>query len=74
MPFGDITLLMHVDLGQEYIVGSKWILNKLHRLGYTESYSETKYCLINGRSRDDTPDTYDTLDTNVEEMHDQIND
>ena len=29
--------------------GSKWMLNKFHRLGYTESYKETqnyKYCFL----------------------------
>ena len=53
------------------------MLNKLHRLGYTESHSETqnyKYCFLNGRSGDGAPDTSDTLDTIVEESGDQIND
>ena len=34
--------------------GSKWLLNKLHRLGYTESYTEThnyKYCLLNDSNK-----------------------
>ena len=53
------------------------MLNKLHRLGYTESYSETqnyKYCFLNSRRGDDAPDTSGTLDTIVEETDDQIND
>ena len=57
--------------------GSKWMLDKLHRLGYTESYAETqnyKYCFINSRSGDDAPDTSCTLDTIVEETDDQISD
>ena len=53
---------------------SKWMLNKFHRLGYTESYLETqnyKYCFLNGRSGDGAPDTSNTI---VEESDDQIND
>jgi len=56
---------------------SKWMLNKLHWLGYTKSYSETqnyKYCFLNSRSGDDAPDTAGTLDTIVKETDDQIND
>ena len=50
---------------------------QFHRLGYTESYTETqnyKYCFINSRSRDDVPDTSGTLDTIVEETDEQTND
>jgi len=53
------------------------MLNKLHWLGYTESYSETqnyKYCFLNGKSGDGTPDTSDVLGTIEEETDDQIND
>ena len=53
------------------------MLNKLQRLGYTESYSETqnyKYCFFISRIEDDAPDTSGTLDTIVEETDDQIND
>ena len=67
LPFGGRTLLRPVALGQDSGVlphqlrlaiqlyhrsWSKWMLNKLHRLGYTESYSETqnyKYCFLNTR-------------------------
>ena len=57
--------------------GSKWMLNKFHRLGYSESYSELqnyKYCFLNSRNGDDAPDTSGTLDTIVEETDEQIND
>jgi len=57
--------------------GSKWMLNNLHRLGYTESYSETqnyKYCFLNSRSGYDAPDCPGNLDTIVEETDNQIND
>ena len=60
-----------------HIFGSKWMLNKFHRLGYTESYTETqnyKYCFLNSRSRDDVPDTSGTLDIIVVQMDEQIND
>ena len=53
------------------------MLNKLHRLGYTESYSETqnyKYCFFIRRIEDDATDTSGTLDTIVEETDDQVND
>ena len=53
------------------------MINKYHRLGYIESYTETqnyKYCFLNNRSRDDVPDSYGTLDTIVEETDEQIND
>jgi len=53
------------------------MLNKLHRLGYTESYSETqnyKYCFFISRIEDDATDTSGTLDTIVEETDDQVND
>ena len=53
------------------------MLNKFHRLGYSESYTETqnyKYCFLNGRSRDDVPATSGTLDAIVEETDEQIND
>ena len=53
------------------------MLNKFHRLGYTESYTEThnhKYCFRNSRSRNDVPDASGTLDIIVEETDEQIND
>ena len=53
------------------------MLNKLQRLGYTESYSETqnyKNFFFISRIVDDAPDTSGTLDTIVEETDDQIND
>ena len=67
---------MGLAIQLEHRFGSKWMLNKLNQLGYTKSYSETqnyKYCFLNGRSGDGTPDTSDTLDIIVEETDDQIN-
>jgi len=68
---------MGLAIQLDHRFGSKWMLSKLHRLGYTESYSETqnyKYCFLNSRSGDDAPDTSGTIDTIVEETDDQIND
>jgi len=42
--------------------GSKWMFNKLHRLGYTESYAETqnyKYCFLNNGNGGNTSDVLD---------------
>uniref|UniRef100_UPI00358E900A uncharacterized protein n=1 Tax=Myxine glutinosa TaxID=7769 RepID=UPI00358E900A len=68
---------MGLAIQLDHRFGSKWMLNKFHRLGYTESYTETqnyKYCFLNSRSGDDVPDTSGTLDTIVEETDEQIND
>ena len=46
--------------------GSKWIINKLHRLGYTVFYSETQnyiYCFLNDRNGDAIPDISATPQT-----------
>jgi len=54
--------------------GSKWLLNKLHRLGYTESYAEMlnyKYCFLNGRNRVGISDSYCSLDTIIEKTNDE---
>ena len=62
-----------VQLDHRY--GSKWMLDKLHRLGYTESYSETqnyKYCFLNERNRFVISDTSITLDSNLEEADNKI--
>ena len=56
---------------------SKWMPNKLHWLGYTESCLETqnyKYCFLNSRGGNGTPDTSGTLDTIEEETDDLISD
>uniref|UniRef100_UPI00358E61EE uncharacterized protein n=1 Tax=Myxine glutinosa TaxID=7769 RepID=UPI00358E61EE len=68
---------MGLAIQLDHRFGSKWMLNKFHRLGDTESYTETqnyKYCFLNSRSGDDVPDTSGTLDTIVEETDEQIND
>ena len=64
---------LSVQLDHRY--GSKWMLDKLHRLGYTESYSETqnyKYCFLNERNRFVISDTSKTLDSNLEEADNKI--
>ena len=59
--------------------GSKWLLNKLHRLGYTESFTETqnyKYCFLNDSNiveisgASGTPDVFDVATD--EEIDDEM--
>lgn len=67
---GVLPYQMGLAIQLDHRFGSKWMINKLHRLGYTESYSETqnyKYCFLNDRNGDGIPDTSGTLDTIVEE-------
>jgi len=74
---GILPYQMGLAIQLDHRFGSKWIVDKLHRLGYTESYSETqnyKYCFLNSMTGDGAPDTSGTLDTIVEETNDQIND
>uniref|UniRef100_UPI00358F51C3 uncharacterized protein n=1 Tax=Myxine glutinosa TaxID=7769 RepID=UPI00358F51C3 len=57
--------------------GSKRMLNKLHRLGYTESYAETqsyKYCFLNDTNGVGISDASGALGTIIEETDDQIDD
>ena len=55
--------------------GSKWMFNKFHRLGYTESYTETQLHILFPSYRPrDIPDTSVTLDTIAKETVKQIND
>uniref|UniRef100_UPI00358EB569 uncharacterized protein n=1 Tax=Myxine glutinosa TaxID=7769 RepID=UPI00358EB569 len=57
--------------------GSKWMLNKLHRLGYSESYAETqsyKYCFLNDMNGVGISDASGALGTIIEETDDQIDD
>lgn len=68
---------MGLAIQLDHRFGSKWMLNKFHQLGYTESYSEIqnyKYCFLNSRSGIDSPDTSGILDTIVEETDEQTND
>ena len=54
--------------------GSKWMLNKLHHLGYSESYAETqnyKYCFLNDKNSMGFSDSSGTLNTTIEETDDQ---
>ena len=74
---GVLSHQMGLSIQPDHRFRSKWMLKKFHRLGYTESYTETqnyKYCFLNSRSRDDVPDTSGTLYTIVEETEEQIND
>ena len=44
---------MRLAIQLDHRFGSKWLLNKLHRLGYIESYKEAqnyKYCFLNDRN------------------------
>ena len=53
------------------------MLNKLHRLGYTESYAETqsyKYCFLNDTNGVGVSDASGALGTIIEETDDQIDD
>ncbi|KAK1893747.1 Leucine--tRNA ligase [Dissostichus eleginoides] len=74
---GVLTYQMGLAIQLDHRFGSKWMLNKLHQLGYTESYSETqnyKYCFLNDRNGDGIQDTSDTLYTIVEETDEKIDD
>ena len=68
-------MVLAIQLDHRY--ESKWMLNESHRLGYTESYTETqnyKYCFLNIKNREDVPDTSESLYTIVEETDEHIND
>ena len=68
---------MRLAIQFDHRFGSTWVHNKLHHLGYTESYSETqnyKYCFLNSRSGDDAPATLGTFDIIAEETDEEIND
>ena len=54
--------------------GSKWMLNKLHHLGYSESYAETQnynYCFLNDKNSMGFSDSSGTLNTTIEETDNQ---
>ncbi len=64
---------MGLTIQLDYRFGSKWMLNKLYQLGYSESYTELqnyKYCYLMNKKRDSTPGPLDTI---VEETDAQIN-
>ena len=74
---GVLPYQMGLAIQLDHRFGSKWMLNKFHRLGYTESYTEIqnyKYCFLNSRSGDYFPYTSGTLDTIMEETDDESND
>ena len=73
---GVLPYQMGLAIQLDHKFGSKWMLNKLHRLGYSESYAELhnyKYCFLNNKKRVCTSNSSGTLDTIVEETDDQIN-
>lgn len=68
---------MGLAIQLDHRFGSKWMLNKFHRLGYTESYTKIqnyKYCFLNSRSGDYFLYTSGTIDTIVEETDEDSND
>ncbi len=57
--------------------GSKWLINKFHQLGYTESYSKIqryKYCFLNDKNRVGITDDFSILGTIDEETDEQMDD
>ena len=49
---------MGLAIQLDHRFGSKWMLNRLHQLGYTESYAEThnyKYCFLGNKNGVYTP-------------------
>ncbi len=70
---GVLPYQMGLTIQLDHRFGSKWMLNKLHQLGYSESYTELqnyKYCYLMNKKKDSTPDPLDTI---VEETDAQIN-
>ena len=66
---------MGLAIQLDHRFGSKWMLNKMHRLGYTESYAETqnyKYCFLNDKNGVGISDSSGVLDTIIEESDDMI--
>ena len=73
---GVLPYQMGLAIQLDHKFGSKWMLNKLHRLGYSKSYAELqnyKYCFLNNKKRVGTSNSSGTLDTIIEETDDQIN-
>ena len=73
---GVLPYQMGLAIQLDHKFGSKWMLDKLHRLGCSESYAELhnyKYCFLNNKKRVGTSNSSGTLDTIVEETDDQIN-
>ena len=61
---------MGLTIQLDHRFGSKWLLNKFHRLGYTESYTELqrcKYCFLNDKNRVGKSNDSGILDTIIEE-------
>ncbi len=69
---GVLPYQMGLTIQLDHRFGSRWMLNKLHQLGYSESYTELqnyKYCYLMNKKKDSTPCPLDTI---VEETDAQI--
>ena len=70
---GVLPYQMGLAIQLDHRFGSKWLLNKFHRLGYTESYTETqryKYCFLNVKNGVGISDDPSILGTTGDEQID----
>ncbi len=61
---GVLPYQMGLTIQLDHRFGSRWMLNKLHQLGYSESYTELqnyKYCYLMNKKKDSTPGPLDTI-------------
>jgi hypothetical protein len=74
---GVLPYQMGLAIQLDHRFGSKWMLNKFHRLGYTESYAETqsyKYCYLNEKNGVGISGASGALGTITEDTDNQIDD
>ncbi|CAB4039508.1 Hypothetical predicted protein [Paramuricea clavata] len=74
---GVLPYQMGLAIQLDHRFGSKWMLNKFHRLGCTESYAETqsyKYCYLNEKNGVGISGASGALGTITEETDNQIDD
>ena len=74
---GVVSYRMGLAIQMDNRFGYKWLRNKLHRLGYTESDAETKkykYCFLNDTNEVRICDGSGTPVTNIEEIDVEIDD
>ena len=72
---GILPYQMGLAIQLDHRFGSKWMLNKMHWLGYIESYAETqnyKYCFLNDKNGVGISDSSGVLDTIIEESDGMI--
>ncbi len=70
---GVLPYYMGLAIQLDHRFGSKWLINKFHQLGYTESYSEIqryKYCFLNDNNRVGITDNFGILGT-IDEKTDE---